>query len=175
MSTGPTPGPTPGPGLGLGLIETQRVVLDGPLRLAGGAVLRDVEVAGQRYPQVYGGGVPAQTWSALVRGAMQGSPPSSMFVIFEGWVKITATNYRGDNAPLAARGQGEIVGELSLALVLRLAVESARDLVHARYAALAVVDDEGDLVIDVETVEDGQVDTARAAVRVCPVAALRLE
>ena len=37
--------------------------------------LRDVEVAGQRYAQVYGGGVPAQTWSALVRGALQGSPP----------------------------------------------------------------------------------------------------
>jgi membrane peptidoglycan carboxypeptidase len=37
--------------------------------------LRDVEVAGQRYAQVYGGGVPAQTWSTLVRGALQGSPP----------------------------------------------------------------------------------------------------
>ena len=37
--------------------------------------LRDVEVAGQRYAQVYGGGVPAQTWSALVRGALQSSPP----------------------------------------------------------------------------------------------------
>ena len=37
--------------------------------------LRDVEVAGTRYPQVYGGGVPAQTWSALVRGALAGSPP----------------------------------------------------------------------------------------------------
>ncbi|HEY7592411.1 MAG TPA: Crp/Fnr family transcriptional regulator [Actinophytocola sp.] len=45
--------------------------------------------------------------------AMQGSPPSSMFVIIRGWVKITATNYRGDNAPLAARGPGEIVGELA--------------------------------------------------------------
>ena len=37
--------------------------------------LRDVTVAGTTYPQVYGGGVPAQTWSALVRGALQGSPP----------------------------------------------------------------------------------------------------
>jgi ferredoxin len=48
-----------------------------------------------------------------------------------------------------------------------LCEEAAPDLLH--------LDDEGDLVIDVETVEDGQVDTARAAVRVCPVAALRLE
>ena len=37
--------------------------------------LRDVEVGGTTYPQVYGGGVPAQTWSALVRGALSGSPP----------------------------------------------------------------------------------------------------
>ena len=36
--------------------------------------LRNVTVAGTTYPQVYGGGVPAQTWSALVRGALQGSP-----------------------------------------------------------------------------------------------------
>ena len=37
--------------------------------------LRDVTIGGITYPQVYGGGVPAQTWSALVRGALQGSPP----------------------------------------------------------------------------------------------------
>ena len=37
--------------------------------------LRDVTVAGTTYPQVYGGGVPAQTWQALVRGALEGSPP----------------------------------------------------------------------------------------------------
>jgi membrane peptidoglycan carboxypeptidase len=37
--------------------------------------LRNVTVAGTTYPQVYGGGVPAQTWSALVRGALDGSPP----------------------------------------------------------------------------------------------------
>ncbi|WP_291410513.1 Crp/Fnr family transcriptional regulator [Actinophytocola sp.] len=53
------------------------------------------------------------TWSPGEILAMQGSPPSSMFVILRGWVKITATNYRGDDAPLAARGPAEIVGELS--------------------------------------------------------------
>ena len=37
------------------------------------------------------------------------------------------------------------------------------------------LDDEGDLVLDVEQVEDQDLDAARAAVRVCPVAALRLE
>ena len=37
--------------------------------------LRDITVAGTFYPQVYGGGVPAQTWSALVRGALDGAPP----------------------------------------------------------------------------------------------------
>lgn len=48
-----------------------------------------------------------------------------------------------------------------------LCEEAAPDLMH--------LDDDGDLVLDVETVEGAQVDTARAAVRVCPVAALRLE
>jgi membrane peptidoglycan carboxypeptidase len=37
--------------------------------------LRNVAVGGVTYPQVYGGGVPAQTWSALVREALRGSPP----------------------------------------------------------------------------------------------------
>jgi ferredoxin len=38
------------------------------------------------------------------------------------------------------------------------------------------LDDEGDLVLDVEEVEEGSTyaAAARAAVRVCPVAALRL-
>ena len=36
--------------------------------------LRDVTIAGTTYPQVYGGGVPAQTWSALVREALRGTP-----------------------------------------------------------------------------------------------------
>jgi CRP-like cAMP-binding protein len=43
----------------------------------------------------------------------QGDPPGSTIVIRRGWVKISATNDRGDNAPLAARGPGEIVGELA--------------------------------------------------------------
>ncbi len=37
--------------------------------------LRNVEVGGTTYAQVYGGGVPAQTWSALVREALRESPP----------------------------------------------------------------------------------------------------
>lgn len=45
--------------------------------------------------------------------ALQGSPPTSMFVVLRGWVKISATNYRGDDAPLAARGPAEIVGEMA--------------------------------------------------------------
>ncbi|OXM43042.1 cyclic nucleotide-binding protein, partial [Amycolatopsis thailandensis] len=45
--------------------------------------------------------------------ALQGSPPTSMFVVLRGWVKISATNYRGEDAPLAARGPAEIVGELA--------------------------------------------------------------
>ncbi len=76
--------------------------------------------------------------------AMQGSPPSSMFVILRGWVKITATNYRGDNAPLAARGPGEIVGELApISGLPRMATIQAIDdvlaLVIPRERLLAVV------------------------------------
>ena len=48
-----------------------------------------------------------------------------------------------------------------------LCEEAAPDLMY--------LDDEGDLVLVTETVEGSQVDIARAAVRVCPVAALRLE
>lgn len=54
-----------------------------------------------------------RTWLPGEILALQGSPPSGMFVILAGWVKITARNYRGDDTPLAARGPGEIVGELS--------------------------------------------------------------
>ncbi|HEU5470529.1 MAG TPA: Crp/Fnr family transcriptional regulator [Actinophytocola sp.] len=42
----------------------------------------------------------------------QGAPPGGMCVILSGWVKISVTNERGDNAPIAARGPGEIIGEL---------------------------------------------------------------
>ena len=37
--------------------------------------LRKVEIDGTTYPRVFGGGVPAQTWRALVQGALRGSPP----------------------------------------------------------------------------------------------------
>jgi ferredoxin len=47
-----------------------------------------------------------------------------------------------------------------------LCEEAAPDLMH--------LDDEGELVIDVDDVDDAQLERARAAVRVCPVAALRL-
>lgn len=36
--------------------------------------LRDVEVGGRRYAQMYGGQVPAQTWAALVARSLAGSP-----------------------------------------------------------------------------------------------------
>ncbi|HKX69439.1 MAG TPA: ferredoxin [Intrasporangium sp.] len=48
-----------------------------------------------------------------------------------------------------------------------LCEEAAPTLMH--------LDDEGDLVLDVEQIDDQDLDAARAAVRVCPVAALRLE
>lgn len=47
-----------------------------------------------------------------------------------------------------------------------LCEEEAPDLLH--------LDDAGDLVIDVVEIDDGALERARAAVRVCPVAALRL-
>lgn len=46
-----------------------------------------------------------------------------------------------------------------------LCEEAAPQLMH--------LDDEGELVLDVEQV-DGHLDAAKAAVRVCPVAALKL-
>jgi len=48
-----------------------------------------------------------------------------------------------------------------------LCEEAAPKLMH--------LDGEGDLVLDVERIDDQDLDAARAAVRVCPVAALRLE
>lgn len=47
-----------------------------------------------------------------------------------------------------------------------LCEEAAPRLMH--------LDDEGELVIDIEDVDD-HLEAARAAVRVCPVAALRIE
>jgi ferredoxin len=48
-----------------------------------------------------------------------------------------------------------------------LCEEAAPDLMH--------LDDEGELVIDREEVEGADLAAANAAVRVCPVAALRVE
>ena len=48
-----------------------------------------------------------------------------------------------------------------------LCEEVAPNLMH--------LDDEGELVLDVEGVGDADLEAARAAVRVCPVAALRLQ
>lgn len=47
-----------------------------------------------------------------------------------------------------------------------LCEEAAPHLMH--------LDDAGELIIDVEDIEDGDLKAAEAAVRVCPVAALRL-
>ncbi|MEO3785061.1 ferredoxin [Actinocorallia sp. B10E7] len=47
-----------------------------------------------------------------------------------------------------------------------LCEEAAPDLMH--------LDDEGELVLDREEIGDAEVASANAAVRVCPVAALRL-
>lgn len=47
-----------------------------------------------------------------------------------------------------------------------LCEEAAPDLMH--------LDDNGDLVIDVVDIDDEALERARAAVRICPVAALRL-
>lgn len=63
--------------------------------------------------------------------ALQGSAPTSMFVVLRGWVKISATNYRGDDAPLATRGPAEIVGEMApISGLPRTATMQAIDEVH---------------------------------------------
>lgn len=48
-----------------------------------------------------------------------------------------------------------------------LCTEAAPRLMH--------LDDEGELVIDVQDIDEADLAAANAAVRVCPVAALRLE
>ncbi|QCB95934.1 ferredoxin [Arthrobacter sp. PAMC25564] len=47
-----------------------------------------------------------------------------------------------------------------------LCEEAAPQLMH--------LDDDGELVLDVEAVDNGDLEAAKAAVRVCPVAALRV-
>ncbi|MFE6613829.1 Crp/Fnr family transcriptional regulator [Amycolatopsis sp. NPDC057786] len=78
--------------------------------------------------------------------ALQGSPPTSMFVVLHGWVKISATNYRGEDAPLAARGPAEIVGELAPISGLprsatMSAIDEVRTLVVPREKFLGVLRD----------------------------------
>jgi CRP/FNR family cyclic AMP-dependent transcriptional regulator len=71
-----------------------------------------------------------RTWHRGEILALEGGPPASMFVILAGWVKITARNYRGEDAPLAARGPAEIVGELSpISQLTRSATITALDTV----------------------------------------------
>jgi CRP/FNR family transcriptional regulator, cyclic AMP receptor protein len=68
--------------------------------------------------------------------ALQGSPPTSMFVILHGWVKIRASNYRGEDAPLAARGPADIVGEMApISGLPRSATIEAIDEVHTLVVA----------------------------------------
>jgi CRP-like cAMP-binding protein len=71
-----------------------------------------------------------RTWHPGEILALEGSPAGSMYVILAGWVKITARNYRGEDAPLAARGPAEIVGELSaISQLTRSATITALDTV----------------------------------------------
>jgi CRP-like cAMP-binding protein len=73
-----------------------------------------------------------RTWQSGEILAMQGDPPGNVFVILDGWVKITVTNQRGDHAPLAVRGKGDIVGELGpISGLPRSATIEAIDVVRA--------------------------------------------
>lgn len=73
-----------------------------------------------------------RVWGAGAIIAPQGGPARSMYVILRGWVKITVTNDRGENAPIAARGPGEILGELAtLPGITRTAAIEAVDPVQA--------------------------------------------
>ena len=53
-----------------------------------------------------------RSWSVGAIIVSQGGPPDGMYIILRGLVKISVTNDRGEHAPIAARGAGEIVGEL---------------------------------------------------------------
>jgi CRP/FNR family cyclic AMP-dependent transcriptional regulator len=73
----------------------------------------------------------ARTWNSGDIIAPQGGPPSSMLVILQGWVKILLANDRGDSAPIAARGPGDIIGELGpMANIPRTATMQAIDEVR---------------------------------------------
>lgn len=88
-----------------------------------------------------------RTWQPGEILALQGSPPSGMFVILHGWVRIIATDYeRGSNVPLAVRGPAEIVGELAVISGLPRtatiqAIVEVRALAIPRERALAVLRD----------------------------------
>jgi CRP-like cAMP-binding protein len=53
-----------------------------------------------------------RAWNVGEIIASQGGPPDAMYIIMRGLVKISVANDRGEHAPIAARGAGEIVGEL---------------------------------------------------------------
>jgi CRP/FNR family transcriptional regulator, cyclic AMP receptor protein len=73
----------------------------------------------------------SRTWPSGAIIAPQGGPPSSMLVILRGWVKISLANDRGDTAPIAARGPGDIIGELGpMANLPRTATMQAIDEVR---------------------------------------------
>lgn len=85
-----------------------------------------------------------RTWQTGDFIALQGDPPGGLVVILEGRVLISVTNDRGDSAPIAARGPGHIIGELSpIAGLPRTAtmqaIEETRTLIIPRDRLLAVL------------------------------------
>jgi CRP/FNR family transcriptional regulator, cyclic AMP receptor protein len=85
-----------------------------------------------------------RTWQPGDFIALQGDPPGGLIVILHGRVKISVTNDRGESAPIAARGPGHIIGELSpIADVPRTAtmqaIEETRSLIIPRDRLLAVL------------------------------------
>jgi ferredoxin len=71
------------------------------------------------------------------------------------------------------------LGDIREVDVVRLSVDRARcegfGYCEDQAPELLHLDDEGDLVLDVELLDDVQAVRAQAAARVCPVAALRVE